>query len=318
MQSNGHTTKKSRFTFGKKKNEDANPMGTHDNQDLVEQLRTLSDRLTAIDRDLYNNGVTGQGHGGVTLDGRMKYRKNVGGSYDLESSGADSAIISGGGNVNTNPYFAGMRFTDNSNISVARSNSLKNSVQKLAHKTFNLKPNWHKHKKLATGSESSDTGLIDDANTNAVYLNSPEGNNTNGVSSNRGNNNGVNRNRNFSAEEHNDVIDVSHKLMRTWPAREASFDSEEGSFGVGETFLPPPSSFTCDDPNLSSSSPLSSPRSSRSLGSTSSDKVQGQGQQRQNVLDDGRVARRRVDPDAMATIEAFELMSRQALGEGPT
>ncbi|KAK7094103.1 hypothetical protein V1264_007768 [Littorina saxatilis] len=285
IHSNGHTTKKSRFTFGKKKPPSGgeDPHAPH-NPDVVEQLKTLSDHLSAIDRDLVQNG------GVRTLDRKLSRGRKSGSrlSQDLESSSVEASSGGGGGGARS-PRLSGVDSLVNEDSGIMRSNSLKSSMQKLAHRTF-ARAGWYRGKKSSQES-SIDRDDGDDRP-------SP-----------------VSEDGNLNDQHAPDVIDLTHRLMRTWPARDASQDSEEGG---GEAFLPPPSSFNgADIP-----SPVSSPRSMRSTESTSSDKGQGQRNSRsgssQRCHDDPRTPRRQVDPDAMATIEAFEEMSRQIIGEAPT
>ncbi|KAK7494164.1 hypothetical protein BaRGS_00014637 [Batillaria attramentaria] len=283
IQTNGH--KKSRFHFGKKKGDETPPKH---NPDIVEQLKTLSDHLSEIDRDLVQNGA-------VTLDRAHAHRKlqmpGLRHSYDLESS----TLHEGG---KTLPRANGVDGILSEESGITRSNSLKSSMQKLAHRTF-ARAGW-RAKKSSQG-ESVDKDDADDR--------------THGSTSHD--------NGNSDAP---DVVDLSHRLMRTWPARDSSNDSagdEQNGGGGSEalTFLPPPSSFNGDE-----YSPVSSPRSARSTGSASG-ASSDQGHHRSNASHLHRhhvdlnnmfplkSPRRQVDPGAMANIEAFEELSRQILGE---
>lgn len=276
IQSNGHS-KKSRFTFGKRKSGGEDPPAPH-NPDVMEQLKTLSDHLSAIDRDLLQNG------GVMTLDRKWSRGRKLTStsrhSQDGEIPGVGVGVggwESGGGK---SPRSSGVEAVlGEESVGIARSNSLKSSMQKLAHKTF-ARAGWNRGKKSSQG-ESLEKDEEDRTSAGALT--------------------GGGEGDHYPHPHHPapDVIDLTHRLLRTWPARESSQDSEEG--GV-DAFLPPPLSFNggADTP-----SPVSSPRSPRSPGSVSS----GRGQRPSSTgsshrfPDDPKTARRQVDPDAVANIE---------------
>ena len=276
IQSNGHS-KKSRFTFGKKKSGSEETPAPHHNPDVVEQLKTLSDRLSAIDRDLVQNG------GVMTLDrkwprGGRKLTSASRLSQDSESSG----VGDGGGSGVRSPRSGGVEgVLQSEENGVARSNSLKSSMQKLAHKTF-ARAGWYRGKKSSQGeSLDKDDGSSDDRTSATAAATAAE-------------------------ESHHlapDVIDLTHRLLRTWPTRDGSQDSEEGG---AEAFLPPPLSFNGAD----TPSPVSSPRSVHSTGSVSSDRGPRHSStgSSQRFHDDPKSPRRQVDPDAMANIEVKMLL----------
>ncbi|XP_076472396.1 uncharacterized protein LOC143301864 [Babylonia areolata] len=296
--------KKSRFTFGKKKSvEEPSPPTSH--PDLVRQLKTLSDHLSEIDRDLLQNGgvtMTALDHphhrksatsstiittsslsssSSMTSRGRKLISRH---SQDLESwtdvGGGGGGRRSGGGGGGGGGGVEGLLSEE---TSINRSNSLKSSVQKLAHRTF-ARAGWHRgaggggagKKSLPSQSSSSASSQSrslerDDSEEKAADGDHPHHHDNN--------------------NHHPDVIDLSQRLTRTWPARDVSQESEEsgggGGGGGGEVFLPPPSSFDSGSgveeegeeeeeeeeeeergvgEGEDTSSPLSSPRSARSAG----------------------------------------------------
>lgn len=284
---NGH--KKSRFTFGKKKGSDETP--PKHSPDVMEQLKMLSDHLSEIDRDLIQNG------GAMTLDRAHARRKMQ--QQGLRHS-SDRKSDEGGKLLSPRSNGVEAVMTDDSGM--ARSNSLKSSMQKLAHRTF-ARAGWRGKKSSQGESVDKDSNDSGERSPSARTSGSQD---------------------HVTTSDAPDFIDLSNRLARTWPARNPSMDSAGEEQLVGSetlTFLPPPSSFNGDD-----ASPVSSPRSARSTGSMTSG-ASDQGHHHSNASHPHRnpddrqplyplkSPRRQVDPGAMANIEAFEELSRQILGE---
>ena len=276
MVQNNHSapTRKSRFSFGikKKSSSDDACVSPTNASDIVQQLKALSEHLTALDRDLViNGGLLGveEGKAGPPAP-RLDASKMLQEAALLNRSNSSRcrrSSNSGGG--------AGGLLVDGE-LGVTRSNSLKSSMQKLAHKTLG-KAGWYRGKKPSQGdSQEKDDGAFRPPSLS------------------------VSENKNPCNHAHHapvDVIDLSRRVRKGWVTRDANSDGEEGG-GVHETFLPPPSPFQGSD----TCSLVSSPRSPGSVSSEKGRRHSTAGSL-QSFYDDPKSPRQRMNADALAQIE---------------